>query len=97
MRGITIEASSVDRARGLYDALIEFHPELTGSEDAGYRVSVELGSSERRLLDVLGAIEQHITETNAGPARIDVSGRRYTMQALVSRDGRTGGEDARLV
>ena len=68
MRAITVEAESVGPARSLYNALIEFHPELSGSEDEGYRVSVELGTSESRILDVLGAIEEFVTEANSGPA-----------------------------
>ena len=83
MRAITVEAESVGPARSLYNALIEFHPELSGSEDGGYSVSVELGSSERRLLDVLSAIEEYVTEANRGPASIDVGGRRYSMHAVL--------------
>ena len=83
MRAITVEAESVGTARSLYNALIEFHPELSGSDDGGYSVSVELGSSERRLLDVLSAIEEYVTEANRGPASIDVGGRRYSMHAVL--------------
>ena len=83
MRAITVEAESVGPARSLYNALIAFHPELSGSEDEGYRVSVELGTSESRILDVLGAIEDYVTEANSGPASIDVGGRRYTMLAVL--------------
>jgi hypothetical protein len=82
MRAITVEATSIGPARGLYNALIAFHPELAGGEDDGYRVSVELGSSESRLLDVLGAIEQYVTEANSGPASMNVGGRPYVMHAL---------------
>jgi hypothetical protein len=82
MRAITIEAKSVGSARRLYNALIEFHPELAGSEDDGHRVSVELGSSESRLVDVLNAIEQYVTEAKTSPARIDFDGRRYTLHAV---------------
>ena len=49
MRAITVEAESVGPARSLYNALIAFHPELSGSEHEGYRVSVELGTSESRI------------------------------------------------
>jgi hypothetical protein len=84
MRAITIEAKSVGSARGLYNALIEFHPELAGSDDDGYRVSVELGSSERRLLDVMDAIEEYVAEANSGPARLNFDGRRYTLHAVPS-------------
>ena len=83
MRAITVEAESVGPARSLYNALIEFHPELSGSEDGGYSVSVELGSSERRLLDVLSAIEEYVTAANRGPASIDVGGHRYSMHAVL--------------
>jgi hypothetical protein len=84
MRAITIEAKSVGSARRLYNALIEFHPELAGSEDDGYRVSVELGSSESRIVDVLNAIEQYVAEANGGPARVNFDGRRYTLHAVPS-------------
>jgi hypothetical protein len=83
MRAITVEAESVGPARSLYNALIAFDPELAGSEDEGYSVSVELGTSERRILDVLSAIEDYVTEANSGPASIEVSGRRYTMHAVL--------------
>lgn len=81
MRAITIEAKSVGSARGLYNALIDFHPELAESENDHHCVTVELGTSETRLLDVLNAIEQYVTEANRGPVRIDVDGRRHTLHA----------------
>lgn len=83
MRAISVEAESVGPARSLYNALIAFHPELSGGEHEGYRVSVELGTSESRILDVLSAIEEYVTEANSGPASIDVGGRRYTMFAVL--------------
>jgi len=82
MRAITVEANSIGPARGLYNALIEFHPELAGTEDDSYRVSVELGSSETRLLDVLSAIEHYVTAANNGPAHVNVGGRGYVMHAV---------------
>jgi hypothetical protein len=84
MRAITIEATSVGSARGLYNALIEFHPELAEDEDDGYHVSVELGSSESRIVDVLDAIEQYVIEANTGPANVNLDGRRYTLRAVPS-------------
>ena len=66
-------------ARRLYNALIEFHPELTGTAEEGYRVSVELGTSERRMTDILNAIEEFVTDAKRGPAHFDVDGHRYTM------------------
>jgi hypothetical protein len=81
MRAITIDARSSGSARRLYDALSEFQPELGGNKDDGYRVSVELGTSERRLFDVLHAIELYVRETGNVPARIDIGHRHYTMHA----------------
>lgn len=83
MRAITVEAKSLGSARRLYNALGAFNPELSGSQKHGYRVTVDLGTSDRRLLDVLDAIEQYVTETGTDPARIDVGGHRYTMHAHV--------------
>jgi hypothetical protein len=81
MRSITIEAKSVGSAQRIHGALSDFQPELSGSEDEGYRVSVALGSYERRLLDILNAIERYVTESASDPARIAVAGRRYTIHA----------------
>jgi hypothetical protein len=83
MRAITVEAGSVGPARGLYNAVIAFHPELSGSEAEGYIVSVELGTSESRVLDVLSAIEGYVSEGNGGHANVEVDGRRYTMYAVL--------------
>ena len=77
-RAITVEAKSLDSARRLYDALSGFNPELLGDHYVGYRVLVELGT-ERRIVEVLNAIEAYVTETDGGAFRIDVGGRRYTM------------------
>jgi hypothetical protein len=85
MRSLTIEAKSVGSARGLYNALIDFHPELAESENDRRCVSVELGTSGTRLVDVLNAIKQYDTEANRGPVRIDVDGRRHTLHAVPSQ------------
>lgn len=79
MRAISIEAKSLGFARGLYNALGEFRPELTTVEDGGYVVSVDLGSNERRLVEALDAIERYVTEAGSEPAQIKVGGHRYTM------------------
>jgi len=79
MRAITVEARSLDSARRLYDALAGFHPELLGSEQEGFRVSVELRAGDRDVVSVLGAIEQYV---NGGPddrAQLELGGRHYTI------------------
>jgi hypothetical protein len=80
MRAITVEARSFESARALQDALSEFHAKLIGTEDEGYRVSIELGA-ESQIIAVLDALEQHVAERHDGPARVELDGRRYTMHA----------------
>ena len=74
MRSITIEARSLESAQGLYEALSEFNPVLV----EGFRVSVELGSLDHRLLSVLDAVEQYTVERNSS-AHVELDGRRYTL------------------
>jgi hypothetical protein len=81
MRAITIEAKTLDSARRLYDSLSGFHPELLGSDDDGYRVSVELRNNDRDIVPVLDAIEQYVNGRPDDPARIELDGRHYTMHA----------------
>jgi hypothetical protein len=78
MRSLTIEARSLESAQALCSALQEFAPELSGSEEDGYRVSVELGSFDRQVLVVLDVIEQHVIERSS-PARVELDGRSYTV------------------
>ena len=80
MRAVTGEAKSLESARDLYNALFEYRPALTGSDDQGYRVTVELGSgSDRQIIAILDALEEHVRQRASGPARIELDGRRYTM------------------
>jgi hypothetical protein len=80
MRALTIEAGPLPVAHGLYNALSEFHPELTGDDD-GYRITLELGSDDRRTVAVLDGIQAHVTARDNGPARIELEGHRYTFHA----------------
>jgi hypothetical protein len=81
MRAITVEARSLDSARGFCDALAQFHPQLTGSDAGSYRVSVELGESDSEIVALLDALEKHVTERATGPARVELDGRHYTLHA----------------
>jgi len=80
MRALTIEAGPRLQARGLYAALSEFHPELTGDDSVGHRITVELGS-DARIVAVLEAIQGHVTAKDDGPARIELEGHHYTFHA----------------
>jgi hypothetical protein len=79
MRGITIDARTLESAQALYEALYAFRPQLTGSEDEGYRVTIELGNSDRQIVSILDALQEHVTQRATGPTRLEVDGRRYTM------------------
>jgi len=81
MRSMTIEARSLQSARALYSALSEFQPEMTGSDYEGYRVSIELGSSDGQIVAVLDLLEKHVSERATEPARVELDGRRYTLHA----------------
>jgi hypothetical protein len=78
MRALTFEAGPLPVAHGLYNALSEFHPEVTGDDYDGYRVSVELGSNDRRLVALLDEIQAHVTARDNGPARVELEGHHYT-------------------
>jgi hypothetical protein len=50
--------------------------------DDGYRVEIELGRGDREIVDVLGAIAQHVRERDDGPARVQMSCRTYSVIRL---------------
>jgi hypothetical protein len=82
MQRLTIEASSLTVATGLMNALAEFRPESTAKEFGRYQVSVDLASSDEQIIAVLNALEEHVSERNDGPARVELNGHSYTMHAV---------------
>jgi hypothetical protein len=80
MRAITIDAKSFESAQGIYSALSDFRPELSGSDAQGYRVSVELRAGWQ-VVNILAVLEGYVTRRHDGPARIELDGRRYTLEA----------------
>jgi hypothetical protein len=79
MKSLTVEARSLQGARALYSALSPFSPELSGSDENGYRVAVALRGPDRQVIAVLDAIERYVSTRNDGPARLELDGRRYTL------------------
>jgi len=79
MRAFIVEARSLESARALHDALSDFRADLSGSEETGYRVTVELGTNDHRVLEVLGAVQQFVSDRRDGPAQVELGGRRYTV------------------
>jgi hypothetical protein len=78
VQGLTIEGKSIESTRGFCDALSAFHAELIKDSDGRYRVAVQL-TSNGQIIDVLNALEQHVTERDTGLARLELDGRRYTL------------------
>jgi len=78
MRALTVKAKSLDSAQRLFDALRGFDPALEGSGSDGYSVSVDVGANDRRLLDLLDALHQHVLERD-DTARLELDGHSYTV------------------
>ena len=79
MQTLTIEAQSLESARGFYEALKGFKAELIDGEDGVYRVKLTLGRGDKDTLGALSAIERHVTDRRPGPARIEMAGANYTL------------------
>jgi hypothetical protein len=79
MEKLSILASTPQSASGLYEALSAFRTELLETEDQKYLIEIVLVGGDREIVDVLNAIEQHVTERGTEPARITLSGRTYSM------------------
>jgi hypothetical protein len=52
---------------------------MSESEGDGYRVTVELGTNDHRVLAVLDALQEFVTARHDGPAQVELGGRRYTV------------------
>ena len=59
----------------MFDALRRFDPVL---ESESYSVSVDVGESDRRILEVLDAIHEHV-EKGHSLTRVEMDGRQYTI------------------
>jgi hypothetical protein len=78
MRALTVGASSIEVAQRLSSALADFHPEILGGDVDGYQVRVSLAGGDRRVIEVLNAIERYVSDRQAA-APIELDGRRYTV------------------
>jgi len=87
LRSLSIEARSLQSAQALYSALSSFLPELEGDDERGYRVTVPLTTNDKQVIEILDAIEQHVTERGKEPARVEIEGHHYTLHASPSDAG----------
>jgi hypothetical protein len=78
MRMLTIEASSPQSARDLYQALATFDAEMVDGGDGIRSVTVPL-ADHRQIAAVLSAIHQYVVERDCSPARIDLDGDCYVL------------------
>jgi len=76
---LTVEASSFESARELYDCLSAFRAELVDGDDGTCGVTVVLDDG-RQAPAVLSAIEKHVMERDWGnSARIHLDGSCYRL------------------
>ena len=85
MRTLTIEAGSDASAEALARALARFDVTLNRSAGGGHLVTVAIGGDDQVMVDLLNAIEEHVTARASGPARIEVEGHMYTVHAKRER------------
>ena len=79
LQTLMIGPASLERARAMLECLGGFEAELVASEDGRYDVQVNL-ASDRDINRVLGAIDTHVCDRADGPARLDLDGRRYSIE-----------------
>jgi hypothetical protein len=78
MRAFNVKAKNLESAQALFDSLRQFDPALQGDPAEGYSVAIDVGASDRRLLDVLDAIQEHVRARDA-TAKVELDGRDYTI------------------
>jgi len=81
MRNLIIDAASFESAQGFFEALSAFGPSLVVTEDGTYQVWISMEASNRRVIETLNAVENHVIERGSGPARLELDGRSYLMDA----------------
>jgi hypothetical protein len=70
-----------------------------GCAGGDYQVVVALGGSDAQIVEILSALERHVTERGDGPAKNDLEGRSYMLHAQPEQTharGELGEEPARL-
>jgi hypothetical protein len=82
LQTLTIEATSLEYARGFYEALTGFEVELVQGDHGVYRVKLMLGSGDKDTLAALSAIERYVSARNDGPALIEMGGANYTLDPI---------------
>lgn len=79
METLTIRAASQESARGFCAALADFETELVEAEPGTFLVTVTFGGSNREIVAVLRALEEHVEHRGDGPAVVGLGGQTYTL------------------
>src|SRR5215470_11654343 len=79
MRNLIIDAASFDSAQGFFDALSAFGPSLVVTEDGTYQVWISMDASNRRVIEALNAVENHVIRRGSEPAPLELDGRSYLL------------------
>jgi hypothetical protein len=79
MQTLTIRASTLDVADGLFVALDGFKPEMRPTSLGGYDVTVAIDGDANQLVSILEAIQNHATDRKE-PALVELDGRRYALE-----------------
>ena len=92
METLTIRAASGESARGFCAALTDFHTELTEDETGALLITVTFSGSNREMVAVLRALEEHLSQRRDGPAVVDVGEATYTLHATDPPEPATASE-----
>jgi hypothetical protein len=79
METLTIRAASQKSARGFCAALADFQTELIETETGTFLVTVTFSGSNREMVAVLRALEEHVAHRGDGPAVVGLGGQTYTL------------------
>ena len=77
MRAFMIKTKTRESAQSFFEALRRFDPALGSNPRDGYFVSVDLGGNDRRILEVLDAIHEHV-EKGHTLTHVELDGRAYS-------------------
>ena len=86
-----IRAVSQESARGFCAALENFGAELAEDENGTCLVTVTFSGSNREMVAVLRALEEHIADRGDGPTVVGLGNQTYTLHPTDRRESEAVG------